>query len=414
MPCIDVELQLLYPSPYIYDLQGVGYQFLTPGFPYTPGQYLSYSWLVQLTDCFGTVYAFHNHTLSGGSRVGSVDPSISITPLEALREETVPIIGFDECSQMSIRFMVNRKYRVCVPDSFCAGSGGLCLGGVARAGRVVYCPRYVSNLLQGGTLYYRLCTTPTDGKPSCEVLRPAGKICATPPPTSGDCFTTPCGQCCKSDRQTRVARLWHTDGNVYTVAAGTMTRNQAGVLSSYPAGCGTVGEALAEGDKSVGIADRADSSKTAGNLSVSLESLGDVIEGTSIDRGKISIFRTRDFGGEFTVQQLGITADYVASTHHRGRKIIVYFRKPATGAPAGTPSMFIVVGNLGDNGVYSFSTEKPLVVPATAPDIKCGDFELGTRPDGKVELSYMSSTPPCGLRILTSSLIELDGTNEWV
>lgn len=401
-----------------------------------PGDIESWLWRVRLVGTGGTLYASHFVSSSGSSGSTSNVAGFSLTPVgspELIRiTHNKNATGINECNAMYIR-----EYDVCVPDTvYCDSPFDLVLTGEVTTASWelvspnpsahVYCGQtlMLANALRAPQIFatFRVCSPPTPFTPVCPVLArptgapPAEHICSgTTPPAPGDCFTTSCGECCPADRLTRVARHRHTDGNIYTLAQGTLTRNASGRQISYPAGCSSASVGFPAGDlfQSV-VQDRVNPALVAGTRSVSLYSNGDALEGTSLESGQIVWFRSYDGGREFTVQNLTISADFVQSVQHRGRKVIVYFRKRAAGAPSTDPELFLRVGNQGGAGAYTFSAEKALALPVGAPAIKCGDFELSVRDDGKVELGYLSSAPPCGLYLLTSSRIELDGTNEWV
>jgi hypothetical protein len=158
--------------------------------------------------------------------------------------------------------------------------------------------------------------------------------------------------------------------------------------------------------------------KIAGSESNSLWHVGGVLEGSSLEKvgsNKVArLWRTRDFGQEFTIVDIPGTYDFIQTVAQNGRLLHFGFRKKKSTDPAGTQEFFLRVGKQNTDGTYTWSGEKPVALPAAIGTPRCGDFQPVVRPDGVVELFFLSSSPPCGARLVRSHRIDMDATNEWV
>ena len=405
MACVEVTLTGDFNNPCTPGLFLPGASLATP-------QVSRWSFRGVLITSGGTVLANWSRSILGVTTTFSSGAGFSVTPVSA-PETAIDtlltgggcLLGFPSLATPTARVLI-RTWNVCIPDALCAAplnliffADGTTEGTAPVPGGNNFYSQRVSYVGATFTQTSTICTGGGGGSPT-------------------GCYNTSCGECCESDRLLRVARCWGMDGNVYSVNQGTFARNAPGPGSSYPCGCGSASEPLPAGDFfATDIHDRDNPSKLAGSQAVSLYPLEGLIQGTSLETSGTSkvvrLFRTRDFGREFTVMDVPGSYDFIQSVPHMGRLLLFGFRKKAATAPAGTKQLFLRVGKQLGDGTYSWSGEVAINLPAGAPEPKCGDYTLAVRFDQQVELMFLSGTPPCGVRLYRSHRIDLDGTNEW-
>lgn len=393
MPCFRLSGV---PSAYGYIVNAQSCSYTA--FSAVPEQWIVYAEVYRLSDnafmCSCTI------TESGTTSIPKAGWSIS--PAGTIGTFDVPWQSGQVCGLTASTVFDMSNWDVCAPDSICFDTNNYYV--------VFACSRAYLYTRSGIPGYWSSYTQITTRQKifdksffPCSGVGDGGD--------TGACVDSPCGgQCCEKERLLRVARCWGQDGNAYSVSQGTFARNAPGRGSTYPCGCSgvTPSQPQPAGDFfATDIHDRT-TGKLGGTQSVSLWAIGGLIEGTSIETGgKVALFRTRDFGREFSVMDVPGVYDFIQSIPHNGRRLLFGYKKS-------TSKLYVRVGVPDTSGNYTWGGEKEVALPPGAPPVKCGDFTATVRPDGVVELLYLSGAPPCGTRLYRCHRIDTDGTNEWV